>query len=364
MRTPWLLSSKTYAKAPMMDGAMERERKRKNAKEGDGRATYLISDYFVFQQDPINGHIKRLEPVCVDINLSQSDPRTAKWSLDLPRELVDRILEHVVAGHLRCKEFQEAAAMATIDVGMTRRWHQRYIEGRAWAEEKTTPVRRAITGIFRTVRLVAGLFDMAFDTTLFESNPSKTKWPIFDVDLDDEEWDVEEDHEMERFQIPVVSLLHPYSYSVGGQIKPTHMVRSCSLHSDMGCAAGVSIEVRGYITARMEGFSRKNPVIGWTGDRVGDLVLLDAERERGTYKARQALHPVLLLRIDVENPLDPQTWAGEWDTVRGYWKKLADLVHLSMEGTELFLEKHVHGNRTHLSMSDMQNFVRLRGVEA
>jgi hypothetical protein len=282
--------------------------------------TFLISDHVPFEVCPLSHTVRPVEPVLDIYDLSNPAPNLPKrWPF--PREIADKIVDFVILGHFRSKEFFDAVQMMSLDKSTIARWYRNLINP---APPQTMAHRHVLKGaqLSRLLFLLMSIFECTYDFSVF---------PLAE-DLKDFVEDVPS-----RDNILVVAVKHPYGMSIDGAIKPHHLVARLQGEQRWGLQYAIVPYPLQWVTVRFSDFENP-PTLAWTGHRVCDALVLDAQIKDGFYHARKVRHPFLVLRIDTEL----QDASEEWQEVRWQWERFAELVHCAYEKAELYIADAHH----------------------
>lgn len=287
---------------------------------------FLISNGQPFRYEGLDGTVERVWPRLDTYGLSQPDPKMDGVRVRLPREVTDCVLDHLQVAYLKNHEFGKCLLLMLVDRSYQRRMFRRWIDpaGRPCITGHTVCFSRPL-GKFFYFSMV--LFDYAFDADV------ELPRGLFDSD----EEDTDEEFEMERefptdTAVPVVTVAHPYSFSVDGVIKPHHLVAPRQ-KSTGGSDWMMLFNVRPDDNVSFPEFEEEG-VVAWTGRRTCDCMVLDATCHRGIYWARRVLQPFLIIRIDTEMGYG----STEWKVQRHHWERFARLVKVAFDGADLFMQ--------------------------
>lgn len=280
---------------------------------------YVISDSVPFLMCGLTRTLERVWPILDIYDVSQPDPKMNNVNVRLTREIVERILDFVILGHLKNKEFGEAFLMILVDKGTMRRWYREWVNPAVG--KLTDSVKNKVKCMGRMFYLLTVVHDCAWDRMVLGHEG--------DEDL------------MYKADFPVITIDHPYGFSVAGAIKPHHLVAAQYNDNPRGAFATVAdssycvyFSVIAFPGSQItfNDFVNK-PTIAWTGTRVCDVMALDATCEGGIYNARKVLQPVVVLRLDTS----VGSASEEWVNARWQWERFADLVYIAYEKAVLYI---------------------------
>lgn len=267
---------------------------------------FIISNHQAFQvyegEDPwddMSFTIRKVPYLFDEDVISHPDPRLKKKEkMAFPREISDKIVSFLIASYIRTREFGQAAQALSISKAVLYSWWRWY------ANRLLTTFYGAgdmVRQLSRTLCLLQSIYDDAYTGEVLQQHSC---------------------------HYPSLGITHPFGYSVANAVKPHHLVRQ---NEDGYMMA--HLELRQDHNRCLDGMNR--PVVMYTGPRLCDVMVGNIDSiDEGIYSCNEVVFPILLIKI---NAVTTQK-GEEWERARHQWKRFADLVRMSMDGCELYME--------------------------
>lgn len=287
--------------------------------------TFLISDYTPYRLDGLDRTISPVYPKLEFYELAQPHPKWRDTTVYMPTEIQERILDHLVVEYLKLKHFGPAASLCRYSFSYMKRMYRQWIVDAPyciWTGMPSPCVRTHFMCFARKIHkffyLGMVLFDYAFDTSdgILDDSDDQQPLPAFHRDYD----------------LPVVTINHPYGFSRAGEIKPHHLVANLKKPGRRIYELTTLFDIIPYPSIQFAEFNNP-PTVSWVGNRFCDCFIMDATCNNGIYEARKVVYPFLIIRIDTEEGIG----SDEWKTVQEHWRRFATMVKLAFEGAELYI---------------------------
>lgn len=316
---------------------------------------FLVSNYTPFSLCPKTGEARRVKPkLCVDNIPWDEGPEIGMRNAEMPWELTEKVLDYLVMDKLRRREFEECQDIMQMNKRMLDKW-ARWLGCGRWRT-----LRQKVVGIDKMLFLLGAIDERAIDkrvlrkkrygwaelTNVLNHETGLGLGEALDQMLEevasqeDEGWGLLPDH------YPVLQMENPY----WTHVRANDAITPCSVVGRGPYGLDTQLSIADYPdgVVVLSDFECASPTGGWAGDRMCDLMVMDAEVDDGVFHARKVVFPLLLVSV-----IEPKMWgtgqgadarlppgpSGNWKRAKEEWDLFADLMELCFEGCGVYIEK-------------------------